>query len=136
MGLDSKPPPRRAAQANANVVAGLKFFGFTEESIAQQLQAQEAPAAESEDFEVYADCWESVMFFLQVRRLWVCLPRAVPVGLGVGFVQEPHHLDMCAVEAVMNMQGVARKARAGLLADLQVMEGEALKAMQEQREAA
>lgn len=124
------------AQADANVVAGLKFFGFSEESIAAQVGEQDAPAAAADDFEVYADCWESVKFFLQVRRQWVCLPRMVPLGLGVGFVQEPHHLDMCAVEAVMNMQGVARKVRAGLLADLLVMEGAALEAMQEQREAA
>lgn len=136
MGLDSKPAPQRAAKADANVVAGLRFFGFSEESIAAQVNAQPAaPAAVDEDFEVYQDCWESVLFFLKVRRLWVCLPRMVPLGMAVGYVQDPHHLDRCEVEAEMNMQGIARKARAALLADLRVMEEAALAAMLEQRAA-
>lgn len=136
VGLGNKHPSRRAAQVDNNVLAGLRAFGVREECISEQLTADAATTEEVQDFEVYADCWESVQFFLQVRRLWVCMPHMVPLGMGVGFVQEPHHLDMCAVEAVMNMQGVARKARAALLADLQVMEGAALAAMQAQRAAA
>lgn len=92
-----------------------------EAALAQEVKAEVEAEAEAEpkrdDFEVYEDCWESVLFFLKVQTQWLYVGMGGRAGL-----------DSTAVEATMRMTGVKRAAQAALLADLQVMEREVLKA--------
>lgn len=95
----------------------LRRVGVKEEDIEAALAQEEEAAPEPEDFEVYEDCWDSVMFFLRVRRQW----------LYRGMDGQRAGLNHTAVEATMRMCGVKRAAQAALLDDLQVMECEVLK---------
>lgn len=92
------------------VTAGLRRMGVSEADI-EALQCEQAAPPELE-FEVYEDCWESVLFFLRVQTQWVYQ----------GLDGRRAGLNNTAVESTMRMTGV-RKARQGaLLDDLQEME--------------
>lgn len=112
------------------------MYGVSEGDIAamQEKEAALAQAARAgfEEFAVYTDCWDSVMFFDdRVSRLWVREARMVPMGMGMGVRQTCVHLDWCQVQAVMNMLAVPKRKRAVLLDDLQLMEAAALMAWDE-----
>ncbi len=67
---------------------------------------------------VYGHNGPAFELWCQVWRQW----RWVAGGMDARRVG----LDWCQVEAVMRMQGIKRRKRAGLLKDLRLMEGAAL----------
>lgn len=103
-------PPVRPLTVDDGVADGMRFFGVSEADIVKAQADQAAP--EDEGFEVYEDCWESVMFFLKVQTQWVFR----------GMDAARTGLNYPAVESAMNMDGIKRQQRLALFADVRVME--------------
>jgi hypothetical protein len=118
-------PDANPLAVDEGVAAGLRRMGVSDEAI-QALVQEEPAGAQRDDFEVYADCWDSVLFFLKVQTQWIY--RGVD-GHRAG-------LNATAVQATMQMAGVKRAHQAGLLGDLQVMELEVLATDMQTRQAA
>lgn len=122
LGVD-KPPPQ-PLRLDDSVAKGLAFFGATSESI-EAAQAKEAEAVEVQlDFEVYEDCWESVMFFLMVQTQWCWRlmggqldGRSVRAGL-----------NYQGVESAARLAGLRRSTCPALFADLRLIELSVLEA--------
>jgi len=87
-------------------------FGASRESI-ELIKKQ---YKSTDDFEVFADNWDTVIFFSRLSTQW-----RIAVGMGGG-----HYLglDYSGVEAVMRLENIQKKKT--LFADLQIMEREAL----------
>lgn len=79
-----------------------------------------------EDFLYYADNQESLFLFFDLEHQWN------HVGSMAGVSRTG--LNYPAVESVMRIQGIERKRRAALFADLQLMERAALKVFLEEAE--
>lgn len=110
-GVDKPTAPPLVV--DAGVAEGLRAFGVSEADIeAAQGGAEAAPA--QADFEVYEDCWESVLFFLTVQTQW----SYVSGGLSAS----RSGLHYPGVESGARMAGIRRSLWPGLLADVQVME--------------
>lgn len=100
---------------NDDLAASLQKFGMSQADIEAQQEKEKAEArAVTHDFEVYADCWDSVRFFLRVQTQWLFAAG----GLGAMRMG----LDNTAIEATMRMLGVKRKDQIALLDDVQLME--------------
>lgn len=112
-------------QVDENVLDGMRRTGATEEQIAEVAASwAETDAVEDEDFEVYADNWESVMFFLGLETQWTYAAPGMGVPRLVG-------LPSNQIESEMSMRGIARRLRRALLDDLRLCERGALKAQTE-----
>ena len=126
LGVDR--PAVVVPQVDDEVAEGLRRIGVIEADIAAAQDVQPEDEVEAV-FEVHADCWKSVMFFLKVETQWTWVTTGVHVpqvgielrGMRAGF-------SYAAVEAGMRMVGIKPHQRAGLLADLQVMEKAVLSA--------
>jgi hypothetical protein len=123
MGVDERPV--RTFVVDEGVAAGLRVMGVSEADIAAAA-ADERPAP-LVDFEVYADCWDSVMLFDSLGTQWVWV---AVVGLG-STPAVRSGLNYAAVESAMRMKGIRRALWPDLLADLQVMEHAVLEAEKE-----
>lgn len=97
------------------MAAGLRAFGVREEDIAAS--QQRAVPAET-DFEVHADCWDSVVFFMGLRTQWIYVSVTVATGMTV----QRQGLDYGRVESALRLAGIRRALWPSLFADLQVME--------------
>lgn len=100
----------RAQGAHPNLIAALEM-----------VQADRAPDA-GDDFVVWEENWEAVIFFLDVSGEWnVKLGMAGLVWLS---------LNKPAIESVMRMRGIRKwQKQSSLLDSLQVMERAALKVL-------
>lgn len=111
MGADK--PATQPIRFDDNVAAGMRRMGFTEEAIeAQQGKKTEAP--QRPDFEVHADNWDSVMFFLKVQTQWLYASG------GMGMVRLGFNHP--ALETNMRVRGIKRAKQEALLDDLLAME--------------
>ena len=122
--LGNQPPRPERAAVDENVLEGMRSTGATDEQIAEVVASWDAPDADpvdDEDFEVYADNWESVMFFFGLETQWTYATPGMGAPRLVG-------LPSSQIEAEMNMRGIARKQRLGLLSDLRLCERGALRA--------
>lgn len=99
-----------------NVVHELTAAGAPQHVIdAAQLQVDRGGVdAADEDFEVWADCWDTLMFFLALRGQWV------HAAGGLGAVRTG--LDFSRVESVMRLWPITTRKRPRLLRDLVAME--------------
>lgn len=116
--LGEDKPPAKPITVDDDLAASARAFGATEEEIEAERKKEAQAAPEQDEFEVYEDCWESVMFFLRVQTQWV----------HKGMDERRAGLNNTAVESTMRMTGVKRAAQAELLEDLQVMERAVLEA--------
>ena len=116
VGSDSPKPKPKPLAEDDDYAAALRRVGVKQADIeaAQQEQAdaQDEEQQSEPEFEVYEDCWDSVMFFLRVQTQW----------LFRGFEGQRGGLNNTAVESTMRMAGVEQGAQDALLEDLQVME--------------
>lgn len=96
-------------------------MGVVEADI-QAAMDKAAHASGAQDFEVYDDCWASVMFFQRVCSQWNYVVASKASGFGSFVFSVRAGLRYEAVEAAMRMLSVPRKARARLFEDLLVME--------------
>lgn len=125
MGADVAPKP--AINFDDNVAAGLRTMGVCEAEI-ERHQGNHAVQETAPDFEVYADNWVSVLFFLSLRTQWSFATD------GMGFVKRLG-LIYPAVESAMRMRGTKRAKQLALLEDVQVMEFAALQVVEERAQA-
>ena len=99
----------------------MRRTGATAEQIAEVVASWEEPdePEAEDDFEVYADNWESVMFFVGLETQW----SYTSPGMG-----QPRLLGLPSncIESDMNMRGVPKGRRLALLADLRACERGAL----------
>lgn len=119
--------------ADANVTAGLRRMGVSEEDIeamlAQQLQQQAEAGRQAgiaEEFGIYEENWESWQFYLVVQTQW----------LYRGMNGRRSGLNYAGVESGIRMAGLARAKWPALLADLRNMELAVLEADNELADAA
>jgi hypothetical protein len=121
LGVD-KPPAAKPITVDDDVAEGMRAMGASEACIEAEQKANAAAAPPVDmDFEVYEDCWESVMFFLAVQTQWVW------VG---GGMERPRRegLSYPGVESAARLGGVRRSLWPALFADLRVIELEVLAA--------
>lgn len=112
-----------------SVAVGMRLMGIPEE----QIQAELAKAKKDKDnpafdFEVYEDCWRSVMLFLRVQTQWLWKVHSRPAGFGSLVWSVRTGLNYSGVESALRMGGLRRSEWPGLLDDLQVMEAAVLEA--------
>lgn len=113
-------PPRAAAAVDEGVIEGLRFFGASEEDIAREAAKRQVQEQAEAEFEVYADCWDSLQAFLMVQTNW--LYRTV------GFGSQRVGLCRSAMESTLRMAGIPRLQWQALFADMRVMELAVLRA--------
>lgn len=122
-GIGHLPPRPERPAVDENVLDGMRRTGATAEQIAEVVASWEDPdePEADDDFEVYADNWESVMFFLGLETQW----SYTSPGMG-----RPRLLGLpsTCIESDMNMRCVPKKRRPELLADLRACERGALRA--------
>jgi hypothetical protein len=111
-----KPPAAKSITVDDGVASGLRAMGVSEADIEAAQAAEVTEAAPVVDgFEVYEDCWESVLFFLAVQTQWVWSSG------GMGAPQR-EGLSYPGVESAARLGGVRRALWPALFADLRVME--------------
>lgn len=99
----------------------MREFGASDETIEEALALQQP---ETPDCEVWQENWQTTTLFLALRRQWrVCMGMGGMLWLG---------LDYGGVEVMMRIKGIKKKARAGLLDELQIMEDAALELLNKQ----
>lgn len=125
MGADE--PAAQPVKFDDNVAAGMRAMGVCEAEI-ERHQGKHAVPETAPDFEVYADNWVSVLFFLSLRTQWAFVTD------GMGFVKRLG-LIYPAVESAMRMRGTKRAKQLALLEDVQVMEFAALQVVEERAQA-
>ena len=81
----------------------------------KQVQAQQ----HQDDFAVFEDNWESLMFFLRLKTQWNQIPLPAGGLLVTG-------LNYQAVQSVLQIQHIPKFKWRGLFLDLQIMEKAAL----------
>lgn len=81
-------------------------------------QARKHAIGAGDDFEVWEENWDSLLFFLNVSTQW-----NVVAGMGGLFYIGLNHT---AIESEMNMRGIRKQRRAQLCDDLLMMERAAL----------
>jgi hypothetical protein len=118
MGADA--PTKQQIQLDANVLRGLEVFGVSAQCI-DALRAREKQ--EANDFEVYGDCWESVMFFLMVQTQWIYC--------AAGWGARRAGLNFSGIESALRISGTARSKWSALFIDLKEIETAVLLADQE-----
>jgi hypothetical protein len=111
-------PPVNPLEIDEGVADGLRRMGVSEADIEAQMRIHRAP--EPQDFEVYGDCWESVLFFLTVKTQWVYEMSSMG--------SRRAGLNYQCVESAARMAGIRRALWPGLFADLLEMEGAVLRA--------
>lgn len=122
-------PKARPLRVDDSVAEGLRKMGVPEDQIAAQLaKAQKDVEDPRFDFEVYEECWRTVMLFLKVRNQWLWRVHSRPAGFGALVYSVRVGLNYQAVESTLRMVGVPRREWAQLLEELQVMEEAVLKA--------
>ena len=106
-----------------SAAAGLRAMGVPEADIQAALdKSSQTQAATDVDFEVYDDCWASVMLFQRVSSQWIYAVASKPVGLASMVFSVKTGLRYEGVEAAMRMLSVPRKEWARSFDDLQTME--------------
>lgn len=128
LGVD-KPPAAKPITVDDGVASGLRAMGVSEADIEAAQAAEVTDAAPVVDgFEVYEDCWESVLFFLAVRTQWVWSSGGMgaPQREGLGYP---------GVESAARLWGVRRALWPALFSDLWEMERVVLEAQAERNAA-
>lgn len=104
------------------MLEGMRRTGATEEQIAEVAASWAVPDDVVDDsFEVYADNWESVMFFVGLETQWSYAASGMGKPRLVG-------LPSPCIESEMRLRGIKKRRRVALLDDLRVIEKGALAA--------
>ena len=104
-------------QVDAQVLAGMRAMGATEEQVAEVAAAHAGEQPDADEFEVHWDVWESWLFFLSVQTQWV----------HAGFTGVRQSLNWPGIESSARMRRVPPKLLRGFADDLVEIEREVLK---------
>lgn len=108
------------------VIAGLRFFGASEEDIAREAKKHQVQAQEEAEFDVYEDCWESLQVFLMAQTNWLYR--------NVGFGSQRVGLARQGLESTLRMAGIPRSKWTDIFSDLREIELAVLQADAEMAE--